>query len=302
MGTTYSTLDHDLAGGKLFSSQSKRIQVGQRAAAIKERVPAVSAVPVVVSPTVPVVAPTPESPRQISFALTTKALPMARQIAPSGAGTVELVAQANGTTSVSGRITGVQPIKDPANRPTLWLIHDLVVPPDIAMADLAQLPKGPLGLGNQPGTTFTVDGNAPTYGTNSNTVAISISPGTFTMAPDGTLQISAEINPTTNQSFHPLAMLGPSVLANSHATMPSGDLGRILTDLYMRPATVHPELSLRTHFQQRIHAVTLDAATLPGTGGFLSPTSFTRAAVTLEGLVRSTPPLMPTRETCFLIS
>jgi hypothetical protein len=302
MGTTYSTLDRDLAGGKVFSSQSKRIQVGQRAAAINNRVPAVSAVPVVVSQTVPVVAPTPESPRQITFALTTKELQIARQVAPGGTGSVVLVAQANGSTSVASRITGLQPIKDSANRPTLWLIHDLVVPPDIAMADLAQLPKGPLGLGNQPGTPFTVDGNAPTYGTHSNTVAISISPGTFTPAPDGIWQMSAEINQTNNQSFHPLAMLGPSVLANSHATMPSGDVGRILTDLYMRPATVHPELSLRTHFQQRIHAVTLDAAASPGTGGFLIPTSFTRAAVTLEGLVRSTPPLMPTRETCFLIS
>jgi hypothetical protein len=96
-------------------------------------------------------------------------------------------------------------------------------------------------------------------------------------------------------------VLGPTVLADINVPLPTGTVARILTDLFMRPATVHPELNLKTQFAQRLTAVAQDVLAAPGAVAYLDPAQFTRAAVTMEGIVRGTARLQPTREACVLI-
>lgn len=141
-----------------------------------------------------------------------------------------------------------------------------------------------------------------TYGNTPNTLSIAVSPGAFTPAADGSWQVSGALDAGTNQAFHPLVVLGPGGLPDINAPVPSGTVARILTDLFMRPATIHPELPLRTHFAQRLLAVTREVLSAQHGPSFLDGSHFTRAAVTLEGLVRATPRLMPTRDTCFLLA
>jgi hypothetical protein len=203
--------------------------------------------------------------------------------------------------TVSAVVGGLAPHKDPVIRPVLWLLCDLSVPHDLAPGDLAQLPRGAGGTGNQPGAIFTVDGNSPTYGKNANTLSVAVSPGALSQAGSDAWTLTATLNPANNQAFHPLAVLGPSALGNIDVALPSGTVARILTDLFMRPATVHPELTLRSHYPQRLAAVVQRVLTEPGAIAYLPADAFSRAAVTLEGIVRGTPRLMPTREACCLM-
>ncbi|HWI53805.1 MAG TPA: hypothetical protein VNT01_16830, partial [Symbiobacteriaceae bacterium] len=154
----------------------------------------------------------------------------------------------------------------------------------------------------RPGAVFTVDGNPATYGKNSNTLSVAVCPGGFTQAGNDAWSLTGTLEPATNQAFHPLAILGPAALGNIDVALPSGTVARILTDLFMRPATVHPELPLKSHYNQRLAAVVQRALTDPDAVAYLAPDQFTRAAVTLEGIVRGTPRLMPTREACCLIA
>lgn len=301
MSQTYSTRQREFGGGNLFSSRVTQVttlpQVRPSPAGAATLAP-------LAAPVVPLQAPVqiPEAPREVryQFALSPQGLPAAARIAPRAAGTVTLVGEPSGTWRVASTIAGPARMPDAALVPALWLIHDLPVPHDLHSDDLALLPRGSNGHGNQPGTIFTVDGNQPTYGPNSNTVTVSITPGGYVSNGTGGWQLTGRIDEATNHAFHPLVMLGPAALANIDHTLPSGTVARILTDLFMRPATVHPELNFRRDPSQRLAAVVRDVLAQSAAPEYLHPSAFTRAAVTLEGLVRGTPRLMPTREGCFL--
>lgn len=287
MSQTFSTLQRDLYRGRMFSSRAPAAAPPppQRAAGPQ---PVVTGAPPSVQPA-----------QQFRFTLSGDGLPAAAQVAPGATATVTLEGQPGSPMAVTGSLTGLRPLGDPAITPTLWLIHDLTVPFDLAPTDMAQLARGSAGMGNLPGSIFTVDGLPPTYGAQSNTLSVAISPGRFTLAPDGTWQLNAQLDSATNQVFHPLAVLGPSVLGDIDAAVPSGTAADILADLFMRPATVLPELPLKSHYPQRLMAVARRRLAL-GESRFIEPAQFTRAAATLEGLVRATPRLMPNRESCFL--
>ncbi|HYG59145.1 MAG TPA: hypothetical protein VD902_13880 [Symbiobacteriaceae bacterium] len=323
MSQVYSTRERSLSRGQLFSSRSTVVRAepvgGARSPvsppqAAGEAVGAGGAVPVpgpaaLQQPTVPgggaapAVTPVPAVPeQQFSFRLSPQGIEPAPPGVSGAAGTVTLAGRPGGVYTVSAVVGGLAPHKDPVIRPALWLICDLTVPGDLAPGDLAQLPRGASGAGNQPGAIFTVDGNSPTYGKNANTLSVAVSPGVLTQAGPDAWTLTGTLDPATNQAFHPLAVLGPSALGNIDVALPSGTVARILTDLFMRPATVHPELTLRSHYPQRLAAVVQRVLTEPGAIAYLAPESFTRAAVTLEGIVRGTPRLMPTREACCLMA
>jgi hypothetical protein len=316
MSQTYSTRQRDQSGGKLFSSRyatvgaspvpSPQVRTSVTAPApTSAATPGAAQVPgVVPAPApaaAPAAAPAPVPEQVMTFALTGSGLPVAGRLAPGGAGTVTLRGRPGQPWQVSGSLTGLVPPGDPALQPTLWLIHDLVVPSDLDPADRVRLPRGSSGTGNQPGAPFTLDGNPPTYGmSQSNTLSIAMSPGVFAPGPGGVWQLAGAVDAGTNQAYHPLVVLGPSALSDINVPLPTGVVARALTDLFMRPATVHPELNVSSQFPQRLTAV-VQAVLAAGTGSpYLTGEQFTRAAVTLEGLVRGTPRLMPTRETCFL--
>lgn len=291
MSQTFSTLQRELTRGRMFSSRMP-------AAAPPSPRPAAQQ-PAAQQPAVAAAQPSAQPGYHFRFTLSGDGLPAAAQLAQGAAATVSIQGQPGSPPAVTGSLTGLRPLGDPAITPTLWLIHDLIVPFDLAPADMAQVARGPSGMGNLPGAIFTVDGLSPTYGAQSNTLSIAVSPGGFTQAADGSWQLSGRLDSAANQAFHPLAVLGPSALGDIDAPLPSGTVADILTDLFMRPATVHPELPLKTHYPQRLAAVVRRRLGL-GEGRFLAPEQFTRAAVTLEGLVRATPRLMPNRESCFL--
>ena len=298
MSQTYSTRQRDGGSGQMYSNPRGRANLVQARPGSGGTVPLQSA-PVsqeTAAPSAPQAVPT-----LARFTLTGQGLPVAAQVAPQGSGIAAIMAPPGLPLQVTAALSGVLPPSDSAVRPALWLIHDLTVPQDLAPADLAALPKGAAGTGNQPGSLFTVDGNPPTYLVSPNTISVAISPGDFTPVPGGFWQFSGALDDAANRAFHPMAVLGPAVLADINASLPTGTVARILTDLLMRPATVHRELNLQTQFSGRLAAVAQEVlATAPP--AYLDPACFTRAAVTLEGLVRGTPRLLPTRESCFLIA
>lgn len=218
----------------------------------------------------------------------------------AASGRVVLTEAEPGRWHLAAEATGLPVLADPAVRATLWLIQDLRVPHDLAPADAARLPRGAQGTGNQPGEPYTLDGNPPTYGLNGNTLAIAIAPGA--LVPEGGERhaLEAAIDASTNCGFHPLYLAGPEALANANEAVPSGTLAALLTDLCLRPATVYPDLPVTTQFLPRLRAVASRhlGAQAPT---YLDPAQFSRAAVTLEGPVRHTPWLLPTRETCLLM-
>lgn len=326
MSQVYSTRERSLSQGQLFSSRTTVVQAepvegpGRAVAAQAPAAPGGGAVAVqapvapgagamaVQAPVAPggeaaMIAPVAVVPEhQFSFRLSPQGIEPAPPGISGAAGTVTLAGRPGGPHTVSAVVGGLSPHKDPVIRPALWLICDLTVPQDLAPGDLAQLPRGAGGHGNQPGAIFTVDGSSPTYGKNANTLSVAVSPGVLTQAGPDSWTLTGTLAQSTNQAFHPLAVLGPSALGNIDVALPSGTVARILTDLFMRPATVHPELHLRSHYPQRLAAVVQRVLTEPGAIAYLAPESFTRAAVTLEGIVRGTPRLMPTREACCLMA
>ncbi|MFZ5823203.1 MAG: hypothetical protein ACOY94_02475 [Bacillota bacterium] len=239
--------------------------------------------------------------KRFGFRLSPEGLPGASTIFPEVTGRVALEGSPGGPFQVEGHLSGLPAAPDPAIGPVLWLIHDLTVPVDLAPADLAALPRGAAGSGNQPGTVFTMDGNPPTYGPTFNTLSVTVSPGRFSQVDANTWRLQATLDATTNRGFHPLYFAGPEALADINASIPSGTLAKILTDLFMRPATVHPEFSLERDYLPRLKAITARHLGAGGQASLLDGSAFTRVAVTLEGLVRPTPTLMPTRESCILL-
>lgn len=316
MSQVYSTRERSLSRGQLYSSRTTVVRAEPAggpprvpAGAGKVLAPAAAQAPggpggaapaAVQAPEAPVAAAVPE--QQLSFRLSPQGIEPAPPGMSGAGGTVTLSGRAGSPYTVSAVVGGLAPHRDPVIRPALWLICDLTVPQDLAPGDLAQLPRGAGGTGNQPGAIFTVDGNSPTYGKNANTLSVAVSPGVLQPVGANSWSLTGTLDPATNQAFHPLAVLGPSALGNIDVALPSGTVARILTDLFMRPATVHPELSLRSHYPQRLAAVVQRVLTEPGAIAYLPPDAFTRAAVTLEGIVRGTPRLMPTREACCLMA
>jgi hypothetical protein len=241
--------------------------------------------------------------QSVTFQLSMQGLPLAAKMIPAGAtGRLTVTGHPGRPYTVTGQFQGLRPLTDPAVRPVAWLIYDLRVPYDLPQADLAALPRGSSGTGNQPGALYTIDGNAPTYTPNCNTVSICISPGSFRMDGDGAWKLEGSVDSGTNHAFHPLVFLGPGALADINTPLPSGTVHRIMSDLFLHTATIHPELSLRSHFPQRLMTIVRDVLGMSPSPTFLSPDLFTRAAVTVEGLVRTTPSLMPSRETTFLLA
>ncbi|HEY3367890.1 MAG TPA: hypothetical protein VGK74_22760 [Symbiobacteriaceae bacterium] len=333
MSQTYSTRERDRGGGQAFSSPQSRVTVlslkpggavgtaGMVAVPVSQAAspgssyppappfpqPWPAALPLQPAPAVQVgpavlqeVQPAPLP--GFRFTLTGQGLPAAAQLAPGGMGVVVVAGPSGGPLQVSSALTGVWPLADPSLHPVLWLIHDLTVPVDLAPADLAALPKGAAGVGNLPGTVFTLDGNPPTYLQGPNTLSVAVTPGGYVPAPGGGWQMIGVLDDATNQAFHPLVALGPSGATDwQNASLPSGIVARVFTDLFMRPVTIHPEIALQAQFPQRLAAIVGDAVGNPAPA-YLDLSCFTRAAVTLEGLTRGTPRLMPTRETCFLIA
>jgi len=280
MSQTFSTLQNDLATGRVFSSRSGLVTVLP---------PKGARVPIIPQPAA-------SGPAGLQFALNAMGPAQGTQTS----GTVRLGDLSGGSCKVVAAIHGLRAIADPSIKPVLWLIHDLLVAADAAPADLAALARGSHGSGNLPGGVFTLDGNPPTYGLTGNTLSVAISSGAFTLQPDGAWSLNGELTGQTNRAYHPLVTLGPTALAEIDASVPSGTAADILTAVFMRPATVHPELGLRTHFAQRLAACTADVL---GTGSarFIAPEQFGRVAVTLEGPLRGTPRLMPTRDACVLM-
>lgn len=306
MSQTFSTVNRDMAAGRVYSTQpSVRSAPPARRPIVlpgsaPTRTPMPASVPALTAATV---APAPAVPpsRRFSFRLGPMAPLQVKAAFPEVVGMVALEGREGEAHQVAGQLSGLPPVPDPAIQPALWLIHDLTVPTDLAPADLAALPKGSTGTGNQPGAVFTMDGNPPTYGPEFNTLSVTVSPGRFSRTDGSNWRLQTTLDPTTNRGFHPLYFAGPEALADMNAAVPSGTLARILTDIFVRPATVHPELPVSSQYLPRLKVVTARHLGMESPVSALDPSGFTRAAVTLEGLVRPTPTLMPTRENCILL-
>ncbi|HWI64217.1 MAG TPA: hypothetical protein VNT75_20455 [Symbiobacteriaceae bacterium] len=304
MSQTFSTRDRDLSRGQLYSSRvtSVTTQPAVRPVALAVGAPAAPPAPAPAVVEAPVSPPVALPEQSFTFLLSTQGIVPAPPTGAQATGTVTLKGRPGSACSVAATLNGLSPHRDPSIRPALWLIHDLTVPEDLVPADLTALPRGAGLTGNQPGAVFTIDGNPATYGKASNTLSVAVTPGQFVQTGKDSWSLSGELDRGNNQAFHPLAVLGPSALGNIDVALPSGTVARILTDLFMRPATVHPELNLRSHYAQRLAAVVRNVMNDPGAVAYLAPDRFTRAAVTLEGIVRGTPRLMPTREACCLMA
>lgn len=312
MSHTFSTLNREVASGRVYSSRQGAETLVPPAPTPSLSGPSVArpaappqvevSLPTMLTPppilqAPPVSVPLPSDHRPRTLHLTRQGLPNVPTLSPQLTGTVAL---SPGST-IQAMVGGYRHTSDPALRPTLWLIYDLPLPLDLDPRDLSALAHGRDGTGNSPGALFTVDGNPPTYGPQSNTLTVSITPGHLTPAHDGTWRLETNLIAAQNQAFHPLALLGASALSDMNTPLPSGSVARILTDLYMRPATVFPHLPLATRHIERLTAVT-NAVLGHASPVFLELGQFNRAAVTLEGPVRSTPTLLPTREACLLMS
>lgn len=236
-------------------------------------------------------APRPESPAPLRFTLSPAAGGAGGADALPG-GEVDLRPLADGSSLVRARAQSLPDSRDPDVRPTLWLLHDLRVPVDLAAADLARLPGSGAGTGNRPGQVFTLDGGPPESGDGSRVVSVAVSAGELARQADGSWALEGRLDQRTNRAAHPLVLLGPSVLPSINASLPSGTVAGLLTDLLLRKATLHPELPMPDRYPERLAAVGARWL-VQGPKSFLSPEQFDRALVTLEGPVRHTPNLVP---------
>jgi len=295
MSQTYSTANRDRGAGGLYSTRRQP----RSAAPVAPR-----AVQRTAGPGAEQHAGAMAEPTRHAFALRHSGLPLARRLAPGVYGAVTLEGLPGEPHRVEGSLGGLPAIPDPAVRPTLWLLHDLTVPLDLDPADLSALPRGANGTGNQPGHVFTFDGNPPTYpggDDRSNNLSLAVSPGVYLPTGPDSWRLEARLEPGVNRVFHPLIYAGPDSLADMNQGLPSGTAARILTDLFMRTQTVRPDLPVQSRFLDRLRAVAERHLVEAGPEEVLDSAAFTKAAVTVEGAVRATPVLMPTREACILL-
>lgn len=222
-----------------------------------------------------------------------------------------------GPSQVSASLSGLQPLPQ-GFALTPWLIADLAIPSDLDPQDLALLPRVSPEF-NLPGECFTVDGQACNIGRNDvrswNAVGVAVRPGTLTVSPEGSCNGQWAWSDDWNWALHPMSLLGSGGSLN--AAVPSGVAMNVLTDLFLRPATVFPELPLQQQFAQRLMAIwqrhlslwdkngdgTITPEEVAGAAGaFLGPEQFRRAALTLEPIgQRSTPHLLPTQQACLAV-
>lgn len=236
--------------------------------------------------------------------------------ATAAQGIVEIRAGAR-PARVVVRVTGLGALP-PGTVLTVWLLHDLVVPPTLDQADIAALPRLAAGA-NAPNAVFTVDGQLSTVGradvTVWNTVAVAVRAGTLTVQTDGTAILEVPLADELNMAIDPRVLLGGGVVPTT-ATMPSGIVAAVLTDTFMRQATVFPQLTVAQAFPQRLAAISQAAVqrfdrTGDGiltadevsdvAGAFLTPAQFNRVAITVEPVVRATPETMPTEQGVVLV-
>ncbi|MCG0238825.1 MAG: hypothetical protein L6E13_06170 [Firmicutes bacterium] len=218
---------------------------------------------------------------------------------------------------LTARVNGLGPLP-PGTNLTVWLIHDLVVPDTLHPADLACLPRLAPGV-NLPGTRFTVDGLPPNLGRTDvpawNTVAVPVRAGELTVQPDGTALLQVPLSPDRNLALDPRALVA-GIGGAAAPALPSGIVAAILTDCFMRPATVFPQLDVRTCLPQRIAAITqavvsrfdknCDGCVTPEEvagvpGAFLCPGDFNRLAITAEPVAKTAPALLPTEAGLVLV-
>lgn len=280
MSQTYSTAGRAMSEGRVYSTHHPPRRP-TALAAVQPRQPERAAV------------------QRCRFPLAPAPTAGGRTLPEGSAGFVLLEGSPGAAYRVEAEVSGLPALPDPAVQPALWLVHDLTVPDDLSPADLAALPRGTGGGGNQPGAIFTLDGEPPTFGPFGNTLSVVTSPGRFSPAGSGHHRLEARLDGQTCRSFHPLVFAGPAAIGDMNATLPSGTAAQILTELFMRPATVDPELPLATAYPQRLRRI---AERHAGSTLALDGSAFTRASVTLEGIVRPIPLLMPTREALVMVS
>lgn len=286
---TFSTLQRDVATGRIFSTR-----FSPEAALVP--VPGTGKVFTVTSP------PPEIGVGQIfqfvldSFSFPRNVVCIPAGVAAGATGTVEIRAGAQPARLVA-RVRGLG-LLPPGTVLNVWLIHDLVVPPTLDPADLAALPRALAGV-NQPGQVFTADGQPSTVGRPDvpffNTVSVPVRAGTMTVQPDGTALLEVPLTDEVNMAVDPRVLLGvPGVPPT--ATMPSGIVAAILTDVFMRPVTVAPDVPL-ANFALRLLTVVQAAlarfdrngdgfitadegAGIPG--AFLEPQQFHRVVITVD--------------------
>lgn len=295
MSGTFSTYRQEVASGRIFSSEHSDLFSGAEPTAARRSLG-------VFAP----LAPT------LEFQLENRALTGGAFQLPEGFGQAAGQVRIQGD-NVTASVNGLHSALPQGNNLTLWLLRDLTVPAGLDPRDLAILPHGPDGTANQPGAVFTLDGGAPGIGEAVNTVALAVRPGHLAVEPTGRATLGAALTPQSNLTFDPRILAGS--LADPTAYLPSGVADRILTDLFLRQATVLPELSIRTHFGQRLLAlVQREIAALDRNGdgkvtldevegaadAFLRPDQFNRVAVTVEPLLKPVP-LLPNQAACVLI-
>jgi hypothetical protein len=295
MATTFSTYQQELASGRIFSSERSRVTV------------------VAAPQFVPVQRPPVPTQPAAEILLDNRPFLGTPLCAPGSLGhTARGILRLQGDT-VAGEVSGLSGPLPPGTKLFAWLLRDLKVPADLDPRDLALLPHGDGGSGNQPGSVFTLDGLQPASGLGANTVALAVTPGELAVS-GSSATLTKALGPETNLTFDPRVLLGLQGISDLTATLPSGLTDQILTDLFLRPATVLPELSIRTHFGQRLLMLVRKAiasldrngdglVTPEEAGGapefFLQPAAFTRAAVTVEPAVKPVP-LLPTQQACIL--
>lgn len=222
----------------------------------------------------------------------------------------------DGTGALLTRVEGLRLANNEGGFYQTWLVADLMVPRRLDPADAARLPRDEPGV-NDPGQIFTLDGRAPRILASSvqdppNTVWLAVRAGAWSTDETGR-QPGARwfLNDFSNWAFWlpeiwggtpPPLVEEPGGLRDPDAShlgavrgLPSGLAMEILTDLYIRQATVLPEVPaapqarVEALWQHRVAPLDTDGDGLLGypdvvgrPGLFLNPLAFQRVVVTRE--------------------
>ena len=341
-GSGYSSLLAELARGRTFSAQVSPAQLLRAGHAPRAQAPqpappaAPSCAPPdppdaqAVSPPAPVLPePAPHLPPAGLRAgavsrpalCPTRALPAPGGIAAGARGTLSLLAAAQGGLELHLAVQGLRSLAPQQAIYALWLLHDLAVSPDLPPEDLALLPRGPLGVGNAPGTLFTLDGQPPAQGQAANTLTVAVQAGTFTPGADTAWEGRFTCRDATGWTLNPVVLLGPAAVHLGPGVLqpvPSGVARSILADVFLHRASRFVSLPLHSAFPQRLltaaqeaiaawdtdgsgHISAADVVACGRPGAFIEPLEFGRAVVTLEPIAgRTTSLLLPTTQACAL--
>lgn len=231
-------------------------------------------------------------------------------------GEVRLRVWPDGTGALLTRVEGLRLANNEGGFYQTWLVADLRIPRRLHPADEARLPRDQPGM-NGPGGIFTRDGRAPrTLGPSveepPNTIWLAVRAGAWGTDETGR-QPGARwfLNDFSNWAFWlpegwggspPPSVEGAGRLRDPDAShlgavrgLPSGLAMEVLTDLYIRQATVlpdgpaEPRLRLEALWQHHVAPLDRDGDGLLGypdvvgrPGLFLNPLAFQRVVVTRE--------------------